>query len=386
MERFRRVGIVSLTLFLFSDFYKAAFDALPGDVTAIFGVISLVCGAMVVKGLPRRIWVMGGYVLLMIVPYLFYPPATEYATDKAFRFFTVAMTAIIAGPLLVKDRQSLMMMARTILGICVIMATIMLFQIIQGLDFWRWQIFGISTISLGRGFGYGMVVAFFMMYTDEIKRSWMLVSILVFTTLIFGVGNRQGLVGAIVAIGAFWVTNRQKGALSGKILAVVGGLGIAIFLMAISSYMPSYAVERVLSSFDTEALMDASSQARLYIYSNAVDKFVDHPMGIGLGNFDDLGIKTRVADVHYPHNIYLESLVEGGIVAGVYFVMASFLAIFILLIRTQKEPHLSLMFMLFVMSTFVANLSSDIPGNKMMLSIMSISICMPKLETSENDE
>src|SRR5690606_38153772 len=108
-------------------------------------------------------------------------------------------------------------------------------------------------------------------------------------------------------------------------------------------------------------LSDLSS-GRLGLYEFAINLFVSNPFGIGFGGFER---QYNVDRVSYPHNIILESLVEGGLL----FTIVLFTIIFVSLlkaIRISRNTFGSYIFLfsLLVYSLVNAMLSGDLTSPK----------------------
>lgn len=389
ISRVEVASIGGLALFLLSDFFKAATIGLGVDITALLG---LLCVAFAVMRLakqrfpiPRFYWMVPAFLVVMVTPTLyadtFVATSSFYANDKLFRLATVGIVSALVAPVLVRTSQELIVLAGSILLVAVVMSGFMLVEILQGIDLWRWQIYGISTISLGRGFGYGMVAACLFIFMSESKsRSLAFMGLMIwFSVMVIGVGNRQGLLGALLAVGVGWLFMMAKkgSGIKAKTLiavsvAVIGG-------MLSISLIPENALARVASPIESGLAGDASTQARLRLFSEAWDLFLSQPLGAGLGAFASLGLKSGVTPVNYPHNVFLEVLAEGGVIAFVFLcamVVYAYLNSFKYARRTIGGVF---MVMLLILSLVVASLSSDLVGNKILLAAVAIAVCLPRL-------
>lgn len=83
-----------------------------------------------------------------------------------------------------------------------------------------------------------------------------------------------------------------------------------IFIFILNSNFDHNIVNRLFS------LDDRNAQSRLYLYIKSITLYMENPLGIGLGSFDIYNDFWR-----YPHNIFLEILVELGTIGFVIFLI-----------------------------------------------------------------
>ena len=101
----------------------------------------------------------------------------------------------------------------------------------------------------------------------------------------------------------------------GKILLLFL-VGVFVLLLLFSPTNPFF--ERFLSSFSS---VDTSNQGRLEMWFQAGKTLWEHPWGVGIGNYAlTLAPFAEYRDPYYAHNMYLDSMVESGILVGVMFV------------------------------------------------------------------
>jgi O-antigen ligase len=97
----------------------------------------------------------------------------------------------------------------------------------------------------------------------------------------------------------------------GKAILVFTG-GVLLFVFLFSPTNPFF--ERFLSSFSS---VDTSNQGRLEMWSQAGVTLWEQPWGVGIGNYAlTLAPFADYRDPYYAHNIYLDVMVESGIIAG----------------------------------------------------------------------
>lgn len=93
---------------------------------------------------------------------------------------------------------------------------------------------------------------------------------------------------------------------------------ISIFILF--SFFPSNLIlERTLSSF---SLVDTSNQGRLFMWWFAWDVLQENPWGVGVGGYAlEVLPSAQYRDPIYAHNLYLDIMVEVGLLAGIFFIL-----------------------------------------------------------------
>jgi O-antigen ligase len=85
----------------------------------------------------------------------------------------------------------------------------------------------------------------------------------------------------------------------------------------------------IIGSAETNTIVDESVELRIGAQATAIEMFLSHPfLGVGAGNFPPLyqeysrwlGLRTRSAE-YTPHNLYLETLAETGVIGLVAFLI-----------------------------------------------------------------
>ena len=153
---------------------------------------------------------------------------------------------------------------------------------------------------------------------------------LLMVVTVFLSASRGGIVGLGVASALMFVRRRQgfKGLAYGAAAALVAG-------MLVAQLLPPEAVERItnipgLSSDASSGEGAGSVQRRQYTIGVAIDIWSSAPvLGVGLGNWSyQRFLNDPVRSVAVPHNSYLKTLAEGGIVT-----FALYMALFYVTVR-----------------------------------------------------
>jgi len=113
--------------------------------------------------------------------------------------------------------------------------------------------------------------------------------------------------------GLFYIFFRKK-----KILLVP----LVLFVMLWNAVLPENVVTRINQTTDDEGRLDSSSETRIELWETSMGMFSKEPVfGIGFSVFRDLGLIK--AD---PHNMFVKTLVEQGIVGFILFIYLLFIA------------------------------------------------------------
>ncbi|WP_301109825.1 O-antigen ligase [Sporosarcina sp.] len=167
--------------------------------------------------------------------------------------------------------------------------------------------------------------------------------------------------GGFIAIGLplliSWIAFENKG----KAKRLYGVVLISLILPFIVNFLFKIDVWKIINARFL-AVGDDRGSGRFEIWENALRIFADHPLfGVGIYNFQQYNLHY-FSDFHYPHNTFLEVLVESGIVGLVLF-LTLFLILLVKLYELQKakpETHflfltlLSTLISMFTLSTAVS--------------------------------
>ncbi len=103
---------------------------------------------------------------------------------------------------------------------------------------------------------------------------------------------------------------------------------VGMSFLILFSFLPSNLIwERAVSSF---SLADTSNQGRLFMWHTAWDFLQENPWGIGVGNYAlEVLPSAEYRDPIYAHNLYLDIMVEAGVIAGILFILWIFQGMFV---------------------------------------------------------
>lgn len=132
-------------------------------------------------------------------------------------------------------------------------------------------------------------------------------------------------------------------------------------------------------------IQEGGDSGRFSLLSETWRVVAEHPLGIGWGNYAYYVHGFAANDgILYPHNIFVEFLVEGGILG-----LLGFLIIIVIGLRRAFRLHKTthtyglILLSLLVYSLANAQLSSDIVGNRMMWVFLAAAIVLGAPQSTE---
>ena len=278
-----------------------------------------------------------------------------------------------------------------------------IYQYLNGVDFFRHYplIQGRVTASFPQPTHVGllsMMVPFGIAYLEldkpNLRRILLLLGILsVCATLVLSL-TRNSWVGLLCGIAVMLLFTRRK-----KVYIAT----IAILLLSLLLLAPPKTCNRLLS------ILDFSSNPRVLLWQTSWKMFKDAPVvGQGIDTFSELFFKFIPPKINtnkkfipshiHPHNIYLESLAERGIVGFITMIYLFFLlARYCYLINKQKVSNLSYVFALGLSGSLTVYLVQAIAGWSFyrywyssffwIMAAMILSLkYLPKIETASNPQ
>jgi O-antigen ligase len=174
-----------------------------------------------------------------------------------------------------------------------------------------------------------------LMFEDLSRRVRLALVGLIFLVILpfgFVLGNRSIFLGALAAFG-FFVAVRIRQGRAGRILAAIAVSMILIVVAAsillsqlkgvVGAQIVSIGIERLTQNFSGTgvALNDPSARSRLGIYAQAFKAISEAPIfGHGLGSLGDIVNYSEPGA--YPHNMFLEIMIDTGLVGLMLFLGA----------------------------------------------------------------
>jgi O-antigen ligase len=366
----RRIEMLPLAGLLLSGAIKAArvFDASPVDITAVFAFMVVVqCGANLIRHkfiVPRITpWVIAAYATLL--PAAVWAPATELAAAKVADLFTIALLAVLSPLLLIRERRHLLELAAwlAVLGGVAALDALFVTQTTAtaGLRL-RFGDQG-SPLSLARSASTALVVLAVAAARRDLHWAFAaslavpLVGVLLRTA---SQGPAAAVIVGVVVVAFVYGLGRRRWLAFGVIAATA--TAVATLGMQTTTVEQR---ERLLS-------VGTSEQDRLDMWGASLDIASGSPAGIGWGAFSQLDERYD-----YPHNVWIETFLEGGWLAGCVFVAATLLVAG-RLTRCVRTDLMAL-YPLALLGSWTVNaaFTGSLPSNRPLLGLLTVGALTP---------
>lgn len=379
-KRFLGAKELLFALFLTAGYFKAdpRFSWLPIDLTllAALGTVGLVIWSF----LKHRFRLPTALFLLLPLFVLFLPSIAvtewhDYSAEKTIRFFTLTLLATIAPVFLIKSQEDLRRFCNVLALVGIIMAIDALASLtLQGEQLLRLTAFSANTIALGRAVGLALVWFSVLALEGRFSLLTALVGMGSLGFVLLSAGSRGPLIAAALGILLTFMLLR------GRAVHRTARLAIIILIVVLSVYInfqliPEASLQRVESFLKGD--FGVSEQLRFQAYALSWEAIQENPLGIGLGGFATVINLWNDVPRQYPHNILLETLLEGGWLAGTYLVILfvlSLLKAYSLSQRHKESPEFTMLFAILIFLLVNAAVSGDLNDNKSLFAFISLTL------------
>jgi O-antigen ligase len=299
----------------------------------------------------------------------------DYSAEKTIRFFTLTLLATMAPVFLIKSQEDLRRFCNALALVGIITAIDALASLIlQGEQLLRLTAFSANTIALGRAVGLALVWFSVLALEGRFSILTTLIGIGSLGFVLLSAGSRGPLIATAVGILLVVMLLRWRN------VRRITRLAMIIIIAVLSVYanfqlIPETSLQRTGSFLRGD--FGASEQLRFQAYALSWEAIRETPFGIGLGGF-----ATRInlwSDVsrQYPHNILLETLLEGGWLAGIYLVILlelSLVKAYSLGRQHRESPELIMLFAFLLFLLVNAAVSGDLNDNKGLFAFIGLAI------------
>jgi O-antigen ligase len=345
-------------------------------------VLSVVCAVRVVTGralkIPMPLALTVVVLGLLLVISLMWTPVLGYGAEKALRFWTLTLLAIVAPFCVVENVRDLRALlgwtlAIALLGAVVVLAfgDVVAADDINNANTGRLEFGGVeNTIFTSRLLCGGAVVAFFVPALGFGGRWGRVLGPLAAVGLLAvaaSIGSRGPLVALVLAfvVTLTAVVLRNPRAL----VPLVGMVAIGVVVLSFVS-LPETSAAR-LRGITQDPLGTLQADGRSRLYRQAIEITKDHPvLGFGSGGFNLYSAVIIRKELRYPHNIFLEAAAEIGVAAAIV-LAACIVAVLIGLFRRawatedgRRRAEVYTVTALLLLTFFAAQFSGDINDNR----------------------
>jgi len=334
------------------------------DLTVIFGALLVL--AVVARAVARPVRLPAPIVLavpmVLAAAWSMLSPSGAYGSDKALRFCTLTLLALVVPSLLADDRQR---MGRFLLGLAVLgfAASLTAIQSQETTEWGRLTAHGSNPIPLGRigalAFAFGWIRFHFA--RQPFERILAIAMLAVSALCVLASGSRGpalSVVASFVVISAITYVQHRRSIIGIGPLVVCSGLAAVALTMVT---IPSLPLHRFQVLFNGEG--GASVIVRGLMYATALGLTLQNPLGIGLGGFE----RYALLDLRYPHNMLLEVGCEMGWVPllGLLVLIGASLVCMVRVLRREYSWQTLFLATVLFNALFNAMVSGDLNDNRL---------------------
>jgi O-antigen ligase len=369
---------VVFVLFTFAGLYKAdpRLAWIPVDLTLLLFMVSVGMGGWIVVRRDMRLSKRSLFVCLGLVLFigwmfisLAWSPSRIYGPDKARNLSTLVLwagmaPAFIIAPDLVRFRRFVYAMVAFTTVLC-------LDGIFGNLESGANYIASENYLGVGRAVGFASMMVLVLLSNSRgvLTRLQLALLLLLYSYVLLTAGGRGPLLAVVAGVlmlmaGSFhlkWGTVRVRLAASLAALATVS------FIMAVWAGPESRTFHR-FTVLATQESGGTSAGQRLHYWKAAPGIIAKSPLvGQGVGGWP---IAMGYSDNRrYPHNILIETTIEGGLIGLVLLGTAILFGLRALLSRNvfDETPRL-IVFLIFVNTLFNAMVSGDLSDNRLLFA------------------
>lgn len=337
---------------------------LPVDYLIVcLGVFALAVIMRLPRMLESPVPIMAGMAVgALALPGFLAGPASAYGVEKAISFATIILLLFTAAAI-----QNASNVVRTCIQgwqwfSAAVLVSLLFFGEVEPSR--RLTVFGLNPIGVARLAGLGMVIWIVTLLVVKGRKLVMplrIAGVVIALILASQTGSRGPLLSCAVAVIVALVVacSCRMISLRRLLAAVVTSAGGLLFVLR----------DRGTDTNSTR-LFSGGDSGRSGIYEGTWTIIGQHPGGIGWGSFVEYGWRwsTGPGEKVYPHNLFLEFWVEGGLIAvvGLAVLLAIVSAVAIRVCMRLRDPDALLMLAVYVYALTNAMFSSDVVGNRLL--------------------
>jgi O-antigen ligase len=369
---------VIFVLFIFAGLYKAdpRLAWFPVDLTLLLFLVSVGLGGWIVvrrdlRFSKRSLFVCLGLVLFIgwMFVSLSWSPSRIYGPDKARNLSTLVLWAGMAPALIIAP--DLMRFRRFVYAMIGFATLLSLDGTFGNLESGANYIASENYLGVGRAVGFAtmMVLVLLSISRGFLTRLQLALLLALYGYVLLTGGGRGPLLAVVAGVlmlvaGSFHL---KWGTVRVRLAASLAALAIVSFIMAVWAGPESRTFHRftVLASQESGG---TSAGQRLHYWKAAPGIIAKSPVvGQGVGGWP---IAMGYSDNRrYPHNILIETTIEGGLIGLILLGTAILFGLRALLSRNvfDETPRL-IVFVLFVNTLFNAMVSGDLSDNRLLFA------------------
>lgn len=351
----------------------------PPDFDAVLGVDYLILvvaalGLVVLLRLPilverGRTWVFCASILLVAAPGFVVAPIGGYGISKAQSFVLIALAVVGASAFRFPARGIRAVLV--VMSVASVWLAIMVMAAGNTTSSGRVSVLGLNPVGVARLTGVFIVVGAAVLLATRTRFATglaVLAGIGICLAATVTTGSRGPIVAAFAGAFAILLLALRARQARARWLVIATAIGVAAFALALRADLGGLA-----------RILDAGDSGRSGLYEVASQIALTHPLGIGWGMFAEYGWQWVSEDGRlYPHNLFLEVWMEGGIIALVGFsvIILVVLKMGVSAYLTSPEPLRAVVVSIFIYALVNAQFSSDVVGNRLLWVSMGLVVAL----------
>jgi len=322
------------------------------------------------------------FLLSYFVITILWAPNTTYSVMKTYYSIELAVIYIMSVLLFSKSKQSVRLFYLVILAFVFTVSLELSYEYIIYSSLTSPH-FTEYYITINRILGVAIPISLFIWFTY--KRTWIRASLAIFILLqlffMLQTGGRGPLIAAIISTITYiiWVLIHKENWFS---------------IRSFSSYISLSAILTIIATLATQTDgLDTLNRLQLLLSEGpgnsilsrfrmgqeSIQLFTQSPIfGHGVGSFQTL---VTIGQYSYPHNIFLEFLVESGFI-GFVMLLSYVLAVFVVIVRYGRDQPIysGLILSVFTFGLMNALVSGDIESNRRLFIYSATAFSLVKSE------
>lgn len=299
---------------------------------------------------------------------IFWAPDRSYAINKTHHFLSLNIVPFIGVFYFLNDTERLKRLAYSVAIGAIFMALSGYYFLHIGAFKEGW-LATFTTSSIGYGRTAGTAVIFIIGYmcfvkANLFKKSLAIPIVLLLLSSSILCGQRGVLVALVIGVFALFFSRLDFRNIRGVLKIIISFVFIMMLLAMLFHYLPEERIWRYTQMWKSPA-EDPGFKARVELFTRGIKLFSTSPIiGIGTGGFRSGEVGT------WTHNIFLETMVEWGIIGLSIFCVFVFLTskYALKLIRTSEFPEsirnlTTILFSCFIFYLAGAQVSCNISDN-----------------------
>ncbi|MGN7246450.1 O-antigen ligase family protein [Janibacter anophelis] len=324
----------------------------PLNSTPVVAVAALVAAGGVVRALSVHPAAVGRTIMLCVViaavvavRAYYDPPVSEYGREKWVRFCTLTLASMLAATAFTSMR-----FVRVLAGWWVVTGVVLAALALTGpmAATGRAQVDDSNPVWLGRAIGASLVIVLWLGARGVWRWRFPLVLTPVLGLGLLATGSRGPTVGAVLGASIVLLLGTNGRSARYVWIVLLGVVGVLILPL-----VPGVQSSRI-GQFASAG--NVNGEERNTLWTTALQLISDHPGGAGLGGWAE----ASGTGFDWPHNLFLEVLVEQGWIVGAALIILVVGTLRRLLLRVGESPAAHLALALLATETVHVSTSGDL--------------------------